>query len=122
MNLEVNNELINLAQNLRRNATKEEKILWRKFLSTYPAKFRRQQIVGNYIVDFYCHDAKLAVELDGSQHYEELTQIADAERSASINKLGIEVVRFPNNEVMQKFPSVCQEIDKRVKERMKMNL
>ena len=58
------------AQELRKNATKEENHLWYDFLRTYPVQFLRQKPFGPYIVDFYCHKAKLAIELDGSQHYE----------------------------------------------------
>lgn len=59
------------AQHLRKNATKEENKLWYQFLRTYPVQFRRQVVFGPYILDFYCAAAKLAVELDGSQHFEE---------------------------------------------------
>ena len=58
------------AQNLRKNMTKEERKLWYEYLSKYPYRFRRQVTCGNYILDFYCAAAKLAVELDGSQHYD----------------------------------------------------
>ena len=112
-----NTKLKDLAKTLRKNATKEERILWRKYLSTHPVRFRRQQIIENFIVDFYCHDAKLVIELDGSQHYEEKAQDYDKQRSMIIENLGIKIVRFPNNAVMQNFSGVCQEIDNLVKER-----
>ena len=64
-----NSELTPLAQRLRREMTKEERKLWYDFLNTYPYRFRRQVAFGHYILDFYCSSAKLAVELDGSQHY-----------------------------------------------------
>ena len=66
-----NKKLTAYAQELRKNMTKEERKLWYEYLSKYPYRFRRQVTCGSYILDFYCASAKLAVELDGSQHYEE---------------------------------------------------
>lgn len=68
--MERNSNLTKLARELRKNQTKEESLLWYNFLSKYSPRFHRQYVIGNYIVDFYCHQAKLVVELDGSQHYE----------------------------------------------------
>ena len=65
-----NPELTTNARALRKNMTKEEKHLWYDFLKTYPVRFLRQKVIDNYIVDFYCHSARLIIELDGSQHYE----------------------------------------------------
>ena len=69
------------AQALRRDATPEERHLWYDFLKNYPCQFRRQVPFGPYFLDFYCSEAKLAVELDGSQHYEPQGLAYDAERS-----------------------------------------
>ena len=62
--------------------TKEEAHLWYQFLCRYPQRFRRQYIIGNYIVDFYCASAKLVIEIDGSQHYEQAGKDYDGKRSA----------------------------------------
>ena len=70
------------AQILRRNATLEENHLWYDFLRTYPRQFRRQKPFGPYIVDFYCHAARLAIELDGSQHFMDEGPEADTKRTA----------------------------------------
>lgn len=98
--------------------TKEERKLWYDFLNTYPVKFRKQSIIGNYIADFYCHSAKLVVELDGSGHFYTLHQIKDKERTEYFNSLGIDVIRFTNLDILKKFNGVCLEIDKAVKERI----
>ena len=74
------------AQQLRKNATKEENRLWYDFLRTYPLQFRCQAVFGPYIVDFYCARAGLAVELDGSQHYEDGGLAYDAARTAYLEK------------------------------------
>ena len=66
-----NSKLTTLARNLRKNMTKEEKHLWYDFLKNYPVRFLKQKVIDNYIVDFYCHEAKLIIELDGSQHFED---------------------------------------------------
>ena len=70
MRLPKNKNLTRTSQTLRRNMTKEERHLWYDFLKMYPVQFNRQKVIGNYIVDFYCHTAKLVVELDGSQHFD----------------------------------------------------
>ena len=75
------------AQELRKNATKEENHLWYDFLKTHPLQFRRQKPFGQYIVDFYCDKAKLAIELDGSQHYGEVGLEYDKKEQSTYQKL-----------------------------------
>ncbi len=91
--------------------------MWYNYLKNYPVRFRRQEIIGNYIADFYCSSAKLAIELDGSQHYEEDMLVKDAVRTSEIGEYGIAVVRFPNNAVNGKFRDVCEYIDCLVRSR-----
>ena len=67
--LKKNNKLLNVARILRRNMTRQEKHLWYDFLRYYPVKIYKQRIIDNFIADFYCHSARLVIELDGSQHY-----------------------------------------------------
>ena len=107
-----NHKLTSFAQQLRKNMTKEEKELWYKYLRDYPLQFRRQVTVGNYILDFYCAAAKLAIELDGSQHFSEEGKIHDAARTAYLKSIGIKVLRYPNNIVMKNFNGVCIDIDR----------
>ena len=66
-----NTQLVPLAKQLRKEMTKEERHLWYDFLRSYPVRFSRQKVLGKYIADFYSADAKLVIELDGSQHYED---------------------------------------------------
>ena len=114
-----NKQLIPMAKHLRREMTKEERKLWYDYLSPYPHRFRRQVTVGNYILDFYCAAAKLAVELDGSQHYEPKGQSYDAQRTEYLNNLGISVLRFSNTDVMQNLRGVCRYIDAAVMDRIR---
>ena len=113
-----NSKLTPHAQTLRKNMTKEERRLWYDYLRGYSFQFRRQVPFGNYILDFYCAAAKLAVELDGSQHYEPEGIQYDSSRSAYLNSIGIEVLRFSNLDVMRNLAGVCEEIDCAVARRM----
>ena len=113
-----NGELVSRARELRRDMTKEERRLWFDYLRTYPVRFSRQKILGRYIADFYCAQAGLVLELDGSQHYEPEEQEKDAQRTAYLEKYSIHVVRIPNNEVTGNFRGVCEYIDSLVKQRM----
>ena len=91
--------------------TKEERHLWYDFLRTYPVRFLRQKVIDNYIVDFYCHDARLIVELDGSQHYDPENQKKDQERTQQLETRGLQVIRIPNNDIFSNFRGVCEYID-----------
>ena len=108
--MERNQKLTGLSQALRKNQTKEENLLWYNFLRRYPCQFRRQCIIGNYIVDFYCHKAKLVIELDGSQHYDPQYAEQEAVRTAYLNQQGILVLRFSNLDVLRQFRSVCEKL------------
>ena len=100
------------AQELRRNATREEQHLWYDFLKTYPVQFNRQKMLGKYIVDFYCDKARVAIELDGSQHYEENSLRYDEMRTRYLREVEkIKVLRFTNHEVRTNFEGVCAAID-----------
>ena len=114
--MERNKKLTALSQTLRKNQTKEEALLWNAFLKKYPVRFRRQYVIGEYIVDFYCHKAKLVIELDGSQHFEDTNLEKDAERTAFLERYGLRVIRIPNNEVNENFEGVCKYIDLAVKQ------
>lgn len=111
-----NKQLVPLAKQLRREMTKEERHLWYDFLRSYPIRFSRQKILGQFIADFYSAEAKLVVELDGSQHYEEGNAQKDAERTAFLENYGLKVIRIPNNEVNRNFSGVCAYIDAAVKQ------
>ena len=116
--MERNDELKSNARELRKTMTKEEAHLWYQFLCRYPQRFRRQYIIGSYIADFYCHQAKLVVELDGSQHCDPKMLEYDRKRTEYLRSQGLEVLRFSNLDVMRKFRSVCEAIDMAVKRRI----
>ena len=95
--------------------TKEERHLWYDYLRTYPIRFLRQKVIDQYIADFYCHDARLVIELDGSQHYESNSLRRDAIRTEHMGNRGLTVLRIPNNAVNNNFRGVCEYIDEQVK-------
>ena len=109
--------LIRNAKLLRKNMTKEERHLWYDFLRDYPLRFMRQRPIDRYIVDFYCAKAKLAVELDGEQHYEEEAMKKDAERDHVLAEYGIHVLRISNAEIQRNFTGVCEQINEEVRRR-----
>ena len=106
------------AQTLRKAMTKEERHLWYDFLKTYAVQFKRQYPIGCYIVDFYCYQAKLIVELDGSQHCEPEAIAYDQQRTQFLTQQGYVVLRFSNRDVMSQFRAVCEAIDAAVNMRM----
>ena len=105
------------AQELRKNATKEENTLWYQYLRDHTVRFRRQCPLGPYIVDFYCSKARLVIELDGSQHYEAEGITRDAERTTYLESLGLKVLRFSNAQINQELRDVCQCIDQEITQR-----
>lgn len=116
MSLKYNEKNIPFAKNLRKNATPQENALWYQFLSRYPIHFQRQKAIGDFIVDFYCHRAKLVIELDGSQHYAESQKAHDRIRTEALEQLSLRVIRFTNRQVDTEFQGVCEYIDRAVKE------
>ena len=110
-----NHSLVHNARELRKNMTKEERHLWYDFLREYPIRFNRQKVLGNYIVDFYCAKAKLVIELDGSQHYEDKEIEYDAQRSKYLEQYGLTIIRIPNNEINSNFDGVCEYLDNYIK-------
>jgi len=104
------------AKCLRNNLTEEEIILWGRLkedIANY--KFRRQHPISNYIVDFYCHKLKLVIEVDGSIHSSEENQKLDEIRQKNLEKLGLIVFRFTNENVRNKIQNVLDKINEFIK-------
>src|SRR5262249_20151609 len=110
---------IQRARELRRSMTPAEVILWRELrgrrFSNF--KFRRQRPLGPFVVDFFCHDCSIIIELDGDSHVGR--EAADAERQARLEACGYKVLRFWNPEIYDELESVLEtiywECDRRVK-------
>ena len=105
-----NPSLLANARSLRRNMTKEERHLWYDCLRFCQPRFRRQENIGSYIADFYCHQAKLVVELDGSQHFEPKKIRYDKARTDHFRSIGLTILRFSNADIHNNFSGVCQSI------------
>ena len=115
MSLTYNGNNIPRAKNLRKNATPQEKQLWYDFLSKYEIRFQRQKAIDHFIADFYCHRAKLVIEIDGSQHYTPDGKDYDNFRTEILERYDLTVIRFTNKQVALNFDGVCLYIDKIVK-------
>ena len=115
MSLNYNKNNISLAKKLRKNATPEENHLWYDFLSKYEIRFQRQKAIDNFIADFYCHKAKLVIEIDGSGHYTEKGKQKDEFRTEILQGYDLKVIRFTNRQINTNFRGVCEYIDLTVK-------
>ncbi len=111
-NAPIPTQFLDFARQLRRQATDAENLLWRLLRGRRiaNAKFRRQYSFPPYILDFYCHELKLAVELDGGQHNEEVGRRRDARRDEYLAGHGIRVLRFWNNDVLRETEAVLEAI------------
>ena len=105
-----NQQNLSHARFLRKNMTPQERHLWYDFLRFCRPRFRRQELIGSYIADFFCYDASLVVEIDGSQHFSPEAIAYDNARTAYFRSLGIRVVRVDNGEVNRNFDGVCTAI------------
>ena len=105
-----NSNLKALSRRLRTEATAEENKLWYEFLRGLNVHFCRQKIIGNYIVDFCCPSAKLIVELDGSQHFDDEGIKFDSIRAEYLNSKGFRIVRYTNEDIHERFCEVCEDI------------
>ena len=111
----MNNKTI-LARNLRKNSTIQERRLWNllKNRQFHNLKFKRQQPIGDYIVDFICKEAKIIIEVDGGQHNEPKNIEYDKTRTEYLNNLGYKVVRFWNNEIYENIEGVVLRLKEEI--------
>ncbi|WP_038342759.1 endonuclease domain-containing protein [Acinetobacter sp. A47] len=105
-------QLLEFAKAMRSNATDAEHLMWqllraKQFMNL---KFRRQHVIAPYIVDFYCHELGLVIELDGSQHGTDDGKEYDAERTKFLEALGLKVVRYWNHDVLKNTESVLGDL------------
>ena len=106
-------DIFKKARALRGNPTKAEKVLWEKLrLKQLGVKFRRQHPINIYITDFYCHEKKLVVEVDEDYHLRSDQKEYDELRTEDIKEYGIEVIRFKNEEIVEKTNDVIKKIKK----------
>ena len=112
-NQPVTKEKLQRAKELRREMTPAEKILWEELRANkLGVHFRRQQVVQGFIVDFYCHQAGLVIEVDGDVH--DLQKEEDERREKVLSALGLRVVRFRNDVVMRELSAVVGKIREQI--------
>lgn len=104
--------LLPFRKNLRKSLTPAEAFLWKQIQNKKleGRKFRRQHSVENYILDFYCFEERLAIELDGQVHFNPAAIENDTRRTERLNQLGIKVIRFENKMVFENLQEVLEEI------------
>lgn len=100
------------ADELRKNMTQQEWNLWYFYLRNHRLKWYRQRIIDRFIVDFYCHASKLVIEIDGKQHYTEQGISYDTERTQVLQRYGLKVLRYTNQQLECNFQEVCWDIEK----------
>lgn len=113
--LPYNKNLTELARENRNNPTKAETKIWREILRMRQFaqyKFLRQKPIGGYIVDFYCSELRLVIEIDGDSHAE--TVEYDLERTRFLNALGLQVIRYTNDEIIQNIEGVYDDLSQRI--------
>ncbi|MBR6654625.1 MAG: endonuclease domain-containing protein [Oscillospiraceae bacterium] len=110
MNKNYNKKLQPNARTLRTHMTPEERHLWYDFLKKLPVTVKRQQVIGEYIVDFYCASAKLIIEVDGTQHYDDEGVKKDAVRDSNLSNSGYTIKRYSNRDIHRNFVGVCRDI------------
>lgn len=109
--LPYNPKLVERAKELRKNMTQAEQKLWYGYLKAFKFRVLRQRPIDHFIVDFYCPQLKLVIEVDGDSHFTAAGQDRDNERTSVLEGYGLKVLRFTNNEVLNNFAGVCQRID-----------
>ncbi len=111
-----NKKILPLKRRLRTNPTRAEQSLWAKLRHNqiYGLKFRRQHGIGSYIVDFFCAERTLVIEVDGDVHAAQTQQTKDLERENYLKSLGLQVVRYTNDEVIKNLDEVLEDLSSRV--------
>lgn len=104
------------ADELRKNMTQQEWNLWYFYLRNHRLKWYRQRIIDRFIVDFYCHAAKLVIEIDGKQHYTEQGIAYDVERTQVLQEYGLKVLRYTNQQLEDNFQEVCWDIERNLQQ------
>ena len=110
--------LYEYAKQMRKNPTKAEEVLWHRLKNKQLAglKFRRQHPVDRFIVDFYCHEKKLVIEVDGDIHTHAEQSDLDKGRTDTLNEFGIDIIRFGNEEVLNNVDNVIKKIKEKIEE------
>ena len=120
--LRYKSQLKHNARQLRKNMTDSERTLWSRLRGKhiFGAQFYRQKPIGDYIVDFYAPKTKMVIEIDGSQHGEQLHAENDRRRDMYLASVGLEVLRFNSREVLEETDAVVEVIYRRMAEKLNL--
>ena len=109
-----NQQLVEKAKELRKNMTPAERKLWYGYLKNFKFRVLRQRPIDNFIVDFFCAQLKLVIEVDGESHFTDEGKDYDWERTQILEGYGLKVLRFTNDEVLQDWEGVCRRIEEEI--------
>ncbi len=105
------------AEALRKNMTNAEKIIWERVCKNQlGVRVRRQHPIWKYIADYYCHELKLIIEIDGEIHLSKENKACDINKDVTLNEFGIEIMRFKNYQVINRIDQVIEEVKKKIEE------
>jgi very-short-patch-repair endonuclease len=111
MHQRASSHLFGFAKSLRRNPTKAEEILWERLRGNQTGyKFRRQHPMMNFVVDFYSHQLRMVIEVDGEIHLGKFNQLEDESKDLNLEAAGYYVIRFTNHQVLNNIEEVMEEI------------
>ena len=117
MHYSASKTIFQYAEVLRKNMTEAEKIVWvRLCKNKLGVRIRRQHPIDKYIADFYCHELKLVIEIDGGIHLSKENKESDVNKDITLNKFGIEITRFTNEQVINNIDQVIEEITNKIEE------
>ena len=117
MNYGASKTIFQYAEVLRKNMTEAEKIVWERLCKNQlDVRIRRQHPIFKYIADYYCHELKLVIEIDGGIHLSKENSEYDISRDTTLNELGIQIIRFTNAQVTSGIEQVIKKIKKKIEE------
>lgn len=110
-------QIFQYAETLRKNMTEAEKMIWERLCKNQMGvRIRRQHPIWKYVADYYCHELKLIIEIDGGIHLSKENKEDDVKREITLNEFGIEIIRFTNNQVINETEYVIKVIEEKITE------
>ncbi len=117
MHYSASKTIFQYAEVLRKNMTKAEEIVWERLCKNkLGVRIRRQHPIYKYIADYYCHELKLVIEIDGEIHLSKENKESDISRDITLNEFGIQIIRFTNDQVINNLDHIIDEIKKKIEE------
>ncbi len=117
MHYSASKTIFQYAEVLRKNMTEAEEIVWERLCKNkLGVRIRRQHPIYKYIADYYCHELKLVIEIDGEIHLSRENKESDISRDITLNEFGIQIIRFTNDQVINNLDQIIDEIKKKIEE------